>query len=379
MRRVKIRAIEVVKSIRAGMDDGALMERFKISASGLQKLLEDLVTAGILHSTELEERLSLSQGSVIVGFEKAKFEITEQKKPVIDALDALNCIREGIDETGLMQRYDLSAKGVQSLCSKLIATGAITRAALGRCISKGQDKYVLDDDIGKHAVEHFSPQDIDMNELCHDIDSGLSRESLMEKYHVSSQEFGSLLGVLAARGRISQSELDSKLPMTIQEFWIRHRISKEVIFSGTGPSLAALVEEAVSTGVDLSGADLAGTNLARSVLPGARLSLANLSNANLMGTDLTGAKLNDAVLVSANMSRAVLYKANLARADLSEADMTMVNGVWAFLPGANLSEVSLVDANLSGSNLAGANLMETILTRTNLDGAYLEGAHFPLM
>ena len=73
MRTVVIKAIEIVQCIRSGMNDSALMQKFKISAKGLQKLFNELESAGILDGSELEERLTLSYGSVIVDIDHGRY------------------------------------------------------------------------------------------------------------------------------------------------------------------------------------------------------------------------------------------------------------------------------------------------------------------
>ncbi len=52
---ITINAIEAVKSIRSGMDDAALMEKFNISADGLLSLFAQLVRARVLTQPELKQ------------------------------------------------------------------------------------------------------------------------------------------------------------------------------------------------------------------------------------------------------------------------------------------------------------------------------------
>lgn len=375
MRVVRIKAIEVVHSIRQGMDDAALMEKFQVSARGLQKLFRQLVVAGILGTEELDQRMALSHGSVVVSVEKEKLPIPETKKPVIDALEALIGIRAGMDEKTLMRKYQLSAKGIQSLLRKLAKTGAISAAELQRVRPFNDYSVIIEDDEPKHGMTEPEPSDVGLPELRRLIESGWSRAALMERFNLSERDLGILLQKVVLQGLMTEAELRSKLPETVREFRIRHRLSNEIIFGGQASSFGAMVEKAVCAGVHLEEADLSGQNLARAVLTGARLSRADLRRTNLMGTDLTGARLDEATLVSANLARAILYKTNLASADLSEANLSTAEGVWAFLHGANLFEADLTGANFAGANFVGANLLETNLTRTNLYGAYLEGAN----
>jgi uncharacterized tellurite resistance protein B-like protein len=376
VRTVTIKAIEVVQCIRSGMDDSALMQRFKISAKGLQKLFAELESAGILHGSELEERLLISYGSVIVDIDHAKLEPQLPTKLLVNAQDARNCIRSGMDDATLMKRYNLSAKGLQSLFKKLVAAGAVSQSELKKLKQAGQDSFVVDEGDARPRTFILASPQLDARAVLDSIMAGMDRESLVEKYKLSEKDLEAVLARLVQDGLIEQAELNRRLPVRLKPFSIRRRSTDEIIYMGEAASLQALVEEAVSAKVDLSEAELGGLNLARSNLSGARLSGANLRSANLMGADLTGARLCDANLAFADMSRAILYKTNLARADLSEANMALVQGAWAFLAGANLAEANLASADFFGANLVGAYLFEAVVTQTNFNGAYLEKAIF---
>ncbi|MBI4962392.1 MAG: pentapeptide repeat-containing protein [Desulfomonile tiedjei] len=373
MRTVTIKAIEIVHCIRSGMDDATLMQKFRISARGLQRLFNELESAGILNKSELEERLSLSYGSVIVDIDHAKLEPLAIPRIVVDALEARNCIRSGMDDTTLMQKYNLSAKGLQSLFNKLMDAGAVSHSEWEERKGTWGDTFVVDEGAVRPRPA-FLP--VDSKGLLVAVKSGASREALSEKFKISAFDLENALAGLLNEGFIEQSELDRILPATLKPFHIRKKFSDEILYIGEATSFRALVEKAVASNVDLSEAELSGVNLARGSLSGARLSGSNLRSANLMGADLTGARLCGASLASADMSRAVLYKANLAGADLSEANLAMVQGGWAFLAGANLSETNLVGADFSGANLAGAYLFEAIVEQANFYGAYLEKTVF---
>lgn len=122
------RADEAVNCIRSGMDDAGLAERFNLSFAGLQKLFEELMTDGKLTESEIYERNLLSQGSVVVDIAEAKLPDTGPKRPVIDAAEALQCIRDGMNDSALMKRYNISAKGLESLFKKLVAAGVIDQS-----------------------------------------------------------------------------------------------------------------------------------------------------------------------------------------------------------------------------------------------------------
>ena len=144
--------------------------------------------------------------------------------------------------------------------------------------------------------------------FCLDIRSGLDREALLTEYRITAGELQSLLRAMVVDGLISRTELAERLPSHQTQLEIRNRFSNEVIYSAPAPSLGALVESAVSWGIDMSHADLAGVNLPRADLSGAQLSGANLARAILVGTDFTGAKLAGATLASADMHGVILCK-----------------------------------------------------------------------
>jgi hypothetical protein len=67
MEKRKITAREVLKDIRAGMDDAPLMRKYQLSAQGLQSVLNKMVQAGIVTEEELDGRVPLSARTVDLG------------------------------------------------------------------------------------------------------------------------------------------------------------------------------------------------------------------------------------------------------------------------------------------------------------------------
>jgi hypothetical protein len=90
------------------------------------------------------------------------------------------------------------------------------------------------------------------------------------------------------------------------KFEIKHRITKEIIFSLECESFKLCVEMAIKTKVSLRCADLSHANL----------SSADLSHANLRYADLRYTDLSHANLSSADLSHADLRHADLSYADL---------------------------------------------------------------
>jgi len=68
MPKPRIDAREALEDIQAGLDDAALMRKYNISAKGLQSLFQKLVASGALKQSEIDERGSEREGSVIIDY-----------------------------------------------------------------------------------------------------------------------------------------------------------------------------------------------------------------------------------------------------------------------------------------------------------------------
>ena len=68
MPKPKIDARDAVDDIRAGMDDAALMKKYKISAKGLQSLIKKLTDSGILQDSEVQDRIGERESSIIIDY-----------------------------------------------------------------------------------------------------------------------------------------------------------------------------------------------------------------------------------------------------------------------------------------------------------------------
>jgi uncharacterized Zn finger protein (UPF0148 family) len=57
MTKVKIDARDVLKDIRDGLDDTALMKKYRLSGAGLQSLFSKLIEAGLIKRADLDKRM----------------------------------------------------------------------------------------------------------------------------------------------------------------------------------------------------------------------------------------------------------------------------------------------------------------------------------
>jgi hypothetical protein len=142
MMRRAISATKAVADIRSGMDDSALMDKYGISAQGLQGLFNKLMAAGLITERDIHERGGLVQGSVALDMSEVGFRPPETEsevvlkseveqaaqitKPIISAAQAIRDIKNGMEDIALMKKYDITAKGLQSLFRKLIAAGLLS-------------------------------------------------------------------------------------------------------------------------------------------------------------------------------------------------------------------------------------------------------------
>ncbi len=357
---VEVRAIDFISAFRSGLTDSSLMEKFGLNGPMLQNVYKQMQSLGILSSQELSNRIS-DHNSVVVDLDRERLPILEQKKVVINAYEAVELIKSGLDDRELMDRYRLSARGLQSLITKLVKAGLIEQSETDSRHTKSESVLLADSQVKDN------PLLLDIREC---LESGKDGREIREKYGLNLEQFDQLLAeVNSAIGMEKKSVTSTGRFLTIKK-----KNSGEIIYAARCASLSELLENAVTLGIDLSDADLAGRNLSRARLSGATMRGVDLRRANLIGTDLSGANLADALLTSANMFGVILQKTNLSNADLADANLSCAFARWAFLPGANLSEANLSYADFSGSHMARACIFETIREGTNLNGAYFDEA-----
>lgn len=126
--KIRVSKQEVTKDIRAGVDDAALMNKYGISARGLQSLFKKLLAAGLIDKSEIDLRIVSPQWSHVV--ELVSIPGQSPRKTAVNPAEAVRTIRSGLSEATLMEKYKLSARGLESLFSKLAAAGHIKQAEL---------------------------------------------------------------------------------------------------------------------------------------------------------------------------------------------------------------------------------------------------------
>lgn len=67
MEKRRITAREILADVKTGVGDPVLMEKYKLSAQGLQSVFNKLLKAGVLTRQELDDRVPMSQRTVDLG------------------------------------------------------------------------------------------------------------------------------------------------------------------------------------------------------------------------------------------------------------------------------------------------------------------------
>lgn len=106
------------------------MQKFNLSVKALHSLLDRLVAIGALRKSEVEERSSLCPGSVVIDLSKGTYAGERKERPTVSRTDAALRIRSRMDDSSLMNRYGISAKGLRRLFRKLVAAGVIQQSEL---------------------------------------------------------------------------------------------------------------------------------------------------------------------------------------------------------------------------------------------------------
>jgi DNA-binding response OmpR family regulator len=132
----KLSAGDARKYLKSRKDALEFMEKFNISAEALLALMNQMVATGEVKRAEVDQHMFLSPETVVVDVNEGASPPTERTKAVIKAKDALVCIRDGMDDAGLMKRYNLSAKGLRSLFQKLVKARFITEEELRQRLFK---------------------------------------------------------------------------------------------------------------------------------------------------------------------------------------------------------------------------------------------------
>ncbi|MBI5570764.1 MAG: hypothetical protein HY914_12530 [Desulfomonile tiedjei] len=197
---------EAVQAVRSGMSDLALMEKFSLSAKGVDKLLRKLVKVGAVEQAELDRRMYSSQMVRVMQLDDLPEPVVP--KPRINAAEAVSLIRSDATDLQLMEKYSISTKGLESLFRKLVLAGEIMqteidhRKEVGGMSPSEILEELLDAPPNKPRIK--------ASDAVSDVLSGLSDLQLMAKYSISADQLENLFKKLVRGGHIDQAEVDRR-------------------------------------------------------------------------------------------------------------------------------------------------------------------------
>ncbi|MCA1962002.1 MAG: hypothetical protein LDL33_14555 [Desulfomonile sp.] len=119
-------------------------------------------------------------------------------------------IRRGVDDIGLMRAYGLSARGLEKLFAKLIATGQISQTEFEQRALRSQRSHMVE--LINLSESPLSKAFISASEAVADIRAGMSDTELMEKHSLSARGLEDLLRKLVKAGVLNRSEISSRRP-----------------------------------------------------------------------------------------------------------------------------------------------------------------------
>ncbi|MEW6139201.1 MAG: hypothetical protein AB1733_13290 [Thermodesulfobacteriota bacterium] len=153
MEKRRISAQLALKDIRSGLSDGELMRKYRLSPRGLQSLFQKLLAANYIDLEELDQRMPTFMGTVFISNGHAGAEGTSQAhhqdvkgKKSIELQSVLTDIREGLDDSAIMAKYMLTARGLQSVFDHLVFSGLMTAGDLEQRFSR------LDSTVDVHEL-----------------------------------------------------------------------------------------------------------------------------------------------------------------------------------------------------------------------------------
>jgi uncharacterized protein (DUF433 family) len=168
-------------------------------------------------------------------------------KPRIKAGDAIRDIRSGMSDSELMEKYELSAEGLQSLVRKLLEVKAITSAEIDQRRAAYHDTTII--------------QRIDEEQFIEDIRSGMSDAELMKEYALSHDGLRRVFQMLTEANAITVEELYGTSPSAHDSVFVEnmsesrgHHLAMSVeICESRRPEIRGMLSNVTEKGIAIIG------------------------------------------------------------------------------------------------------------------------------
>ncbi len=155
----KIKAGQLIADIRARMTDPELMAKYNLSIKGLQSIFRQLLEINAITQAELDSRRGPYKDTVIL-------QRLEPPEMVRD-------IRSGMTDFELMEKHDLSPKGLQRAFDGLLQAGELDQAEL-------DGRFPAYDSVMVQSLRemprYFLAVAVDIYELGHPENRGILRD-----------------------------------------------------------------------------------------------------------------------------------------------------------------------------------------------------------
>ncbi len=182
-------------------------------------------------------------------------------KPKIKAGDAVRCIRSGMTDSQLMEKFGLSAKGIHSLILKLLQVKAITQEEIDQRRASSHDKTV----IGRMSEDDFVK----------DIQSGMSDSDLMKKYALSADGLQTVIKTLTKAKAVTAEKLyrtsasvhDTVFIENMRELPRHHLAISVDVYELKRPEISGMLIDVTERGVGISGLPATRGQIKRLVIP----------------------------------------------------------------------------------------------------------------
>lgn len=127
LEKPKVSAKMILEDLSRNLSDKELMKKHGLTSKGLASMFRKLLIKGLITREALAKRLGVDDDEITLVLEEIGSDLN---KPIVDASEVLKDIAGNMTDEELMQKYRLSAKGLQSLMMKLYRRGLLSKSTL---------------------------------------------------------------------------------------------------------------------------------------------------------------------------------------------------------------------------------------------------------
>ena len=266
----KIDAKTILADIEAGMSDSALMEKYKLSAVGLESLLRKLRESGIIQH--------------------------------VSAMDIVQDLKAGMLDSQLMEKYNLSEEALRKVLKQVERVTSFNEAPDARVrpsegVISGREiihdmrsgmtrwelmlKYGLSGEQLKKAFEIILEERRKIAvKIAGDVRSGMTGSELMEKYQLSNSGLQNVCQKLLTEGLLGSADIKGLTPPLDNGASVHHE-RREV--SRRSPSLRIVVSDRSNDGLSGTVKDITEKGLA---VRGIEADVGELKTLAILGDDI---------------------------------------------------------------------------------------------